>query len=104
MKKGIVIGFDLARPGRDELVGAIWRDGRITRILDEAEVVALYDAPPVALTDQNVAALERAIRAEGYRILVDTDTGEIILEHQGWASMTPAQREGCFGCPNSRVR
>lgn len=37
------------------------------------------DVPPLALTDQHVAALERAIRAEGYLILADADTGEVKL-------------------------
>lgn len=35
---------------------------------------------PNALTDRDVAALERAIRAEGYRILRDPVSGEIKLE------------------------
>lgn len=38
------------------------------------------DVPPYALTDRNVAALERAIRAEGYNILVDPATGAVRLE------------------------
>lgn len=35
--------------------------------------------PPIALTDQHVAALERAIRAESYDIFIDSD-GNITLE------------------------
>jgi hypothetical protein len=37
---------------------------------------------PLALTDQHVAALERAIRAEGYDILVDPETGEVRLSRR----------------------
>ena len=45
----------------------------------------LKDAPaeepaPLALTDQHSAALERAIVAEGYSVLVDPDTGDVKLE------------------------
>jgi len=35
---------------------------------------------PAALTDANVAALEHAIRAEGYDIEADPDTGEVLLK------------------------
>lgn len=45
-------------------------------VKDEAKQA---DAAPYALTDQHVASLERAIRAEGYDIRVDTDTGEVKL-------------------------
>ena len=37
------------------------------------------DTPPFALTDQHVAALERAIRAKGYDILIDSASGDIQL-------------------------
>jgi hypothetical protein len=37
-------------------------------------------SPTFALTDQHVAALERAIISEGYRILVDPESGEAKLE------------------------
>lgn len=40
----------------------------------------LDDAPPMALTDQHVAALEVAIRAEGYAIWVNDETGEVRLQ------------------------
>jgi uncharacterized membrane protein len=40
-----------------------------------------FDArPPVALSDAEVARLERAIRAKGYRVLHDPESGEIKLE------------------------
>lgn len=38
------------------------------------------EKPPYAHTDQHAAALERAIRAEGYEILIDPNTGEFKLE------------------------
>jgi hypothetical protein len=37
------------------------------------------DEVPYALTDQHAAALERAIRAEGYDIAVDIETSTIKL-------------------------
>ena len=37
------------------------------------------DPAPYALTQQHLAALEKAIRAEGYDILVDPESGEIKL-------------------------
>ncbi len=40
----------------------------------------LEDLPPIALTDAHVAALEHAIRAEGYSIMMNDETGEIRLE------------------------
>ena len=38
------------------------------------------DRPPVALSDIEVARLERAIRAKGYRVLYDPESGDIKLE------------------------
>lgn len=35
---------------------------------------------PYALTEEHVGALERAIRAEGYIILVDSETGKVKLK------------------------
>lgn len=37
------------------------------------------EVPPYALTDHHIKALETAIRAEGFEILVDTATGEVML-------------------------
>ena len=45
----------------------------------EKLVLKPRDEPPLALTDQHAAALERAIRAEGYKIFVDTETGDVEL-------------------------
>lgn len=42
-------------------------------------------APPCALTDQHAAALEPAIRAEGYEVLVDPESGDVKLEKLQWA-------------------
>jgi hypothetical protein len=39
----------------------------------------IYDLEPFALTDSHVDSLERAIRAEGYEILTDPETGHIRL-------------------------
>jgi hypothetical protein len=36
--------------------------------------------PPHALTERHLLALERAIIAEGYRIMVDLETGAVKLE------------------------
>lgn len=49
---------------------------------------------PHALTDQHAAALERAIRAEGYSVLVDPETGDVKLERaeaedHGWCGDDP---------------
>jgi hypothetical protein len=41
------------------------------------------DSPPFALTEQHIAALARAIEAEGYRIMADPETGNVKLE---WTS------------------
>jgi hypothetical protein len=41
------------------------------------------DAPPLALTEAHLPALASAIHAEGYRIMVDTETGEVKLERGG---------------------
>jgi len=38
------------------------------------------DAPPLALTEAHLPALAAAIHAEGYRVMVDTETGEVKLE------------------------
>ena len=38
--------------------------------------------PPFALTEKYIAALERAIHAEGYEILIDPLTNEITLEER----------------------
>jgi hypothetical protein len=38
------------------------------------------EAPPLALTDQHITALSRAIESEGYRIMVDPATGDVKLE------------------------
>lgn len=46
--------------------------------------VGSVEQPPYALTDQNVAALERAIRAEGYDIHIDPSVGYIRLRKEGW--------------------
>ena len=40
----------------------------------------MFEEPPLALTDQHVSALEKAIRAEGFDIFADPETGEIKLE------------------------
>lgn len=58
----------------DDLRDPEW--GRVQR------VVALNEslAPPLALTDQHVSALEKAIRAEGFDIFADPETGDIKLE------------------------
>ncbi len=37
---------------------------------------------PFALTDANITALEKAIRAEGFEILTDPETGEVKLTQQ----------------------
>jgi hypothetical protein len=49
--------------------------------MEDAEIVLrdCRELPPYALTDQHAAALERAIRAEGYSILVNVDTGDVKL-------------------------
>jgi hypothetical protein len=44
---------------------------------------------PLALTDRHVAALERAIRAEGYDILADPETGEVRLTRRTETSHVP---------------
>lgn len=41
------------------------------------------EAPPLALTEAHLPALAAAIHAEGYRIMVDTETGEVKLEPSG---------------------
>ena len=41
------------------------------------------EEPPYALTDQHIAALERAIRAEGYEIMIDPVSGSIRLVKPG---------------------
>lgn len=38
------------------------------------------ETPPLAITDKHVTALSRAIEAEGYRIMVDAETGDVKLE------------------------
>lgn len=38
------------------------------------------DVPPLALTEAHLPALAAAVHAEGYRIVVDTETGEVKLE------------------------
>lgn len=81
----------------DHLIGCgckeCWRDGAVNLVFTQAEVQindGLYErrhrkmlagsnVAPVALTDSHVAALERAIRAEGYDIQIDTETGEVRL-------------------------
>ena len=40
----------------------------------------IEELEPYALTEEHIAALERAIRAEGFTILVDTETGEVRLK------------------------
>lgn len=60
---------------------------------------------PIALTDQDVTKLEAAIRAEGYDIHTDTDTGaiELVLTRVGgldrsanpWWRPTPTRRTPC---------
>lgn len=40
---------------------------------------SIPEPAPIALTDDHVASLERAIRAEGFDIRVDTETGEAKL-------------------------
>lgn len=47
---------------------------------------------PYALTDSHVAALEEAIRAEGYDILYDTETGEFKLLRTCGADSVPRIR------------
>lgn len=37
------------------------------------------EVPPIALTDQAVRSLEAAIRAQGFDVLFDTETGEYSL-------------------------
>lgn len=39
-----------------------------------------YEESPLALTDRNIAALEAAIRAEGFEVYADPQTGQIKLE------------------------
>lgn len=43
------------------------------------------ELPPFSLTDQHIKALELAIRAEGYEILVDPETSEVKLVKDGTA-------------------
>jgi hypothetical protein len=38
------------------------------------------DAAPFALTEAHLPALAAAVHAEGYRIMVDPETGEVKLE------------------------
>lgn len=43
---------------------------------------ASAEPAPFALTDQHAAALTRAIEAEGYRVMVDPETGDVKLERR----------------------
>jgi len=45
--------------------------------------LAGHNVAPIALTEGHVSALERAIRAEGYDIQIDTETGEVRLIQTG---------------------
>ena len=45
-------------------------------------MLRLRDEAPYALTDQHAVALTRAIEAEGYRVLVDPETGDVKLERR----------------------
>ncbi|HEX5005853.1 MAG TPA: hypothetical protein VFV70_02000 [Hyphomonadaceae bacterium] len=40
------------------------------------------EVPPLALTEAHLPALAAAIHSEGYRIMVDTETGEVRLERR----------------------
>jgi hypothetical protein len=65
------------------------------------------ETEPLALTDRHVAALEAAIRAEGYTILADPETGAIKLERtpveeHGWCGPDPLVEEG--GWMEQRIR
>ena len=56
-------------------------DDLITRAISDAGPAPAEEEPaPLALTDQHIAALARAIESEGYRIMVDTETGEVKLK------------------------
>lgn len=76
-RRRVVFGVDPASPDGDTTVGVIVEDGKITRILNED------DLPPHALTDAHARELERAIRAEGFTIHADPETGDIKLEKTG---------------------
>ena len=83
-------------PARDrqkslDLSDVLYSDGPqpeigLSTLLSEVERAELErdvvdeEPTPSALTDQHAAALERAIRAEGYTILVDPETGDVKLE------------------------
>jgi hypothetical protein len=60
--------------------------GLVTLLTDEQRAELARDAEddgpePYALTDRHAAALELAIRAKGYEIHIDTDTGDVKLIH-----------------------
>jgi hypothetical protein len=59
-----------------------WRNSPIALTVDQLSppYAHLNMSPTFALTDQHVAALEHAIRAEGFSISTDTESGEIKLE------------------------
>lgn len=57
---------------------------------------------PIALTDQHVVKLERAIRAEGYEILTDPANGDVVLKlNQRFAVATCASSFPIFAAPST---
>jgi hypothetical protein len=95
VERGAVNGFILCRHGEHlmELPArelqppsaqeiAAWRAwlSYLTRTpVTESFIAQQLEPQPYALTEDHVASLERAIRAEGYNIRVDTETGEVKL-------------------------
>lgn len=66
--------------GTERLLGLIMKEqhGKTDSNAVRAEIFR-QSQPPIALTEDHIPSLERAIRAEGYDIKVDTETGEVKL-------------------------
>lgn len=62
------------RTGGGDLSDAVREFVKMVPAIDTAEA-----PPPYALTAAQLPGLERAIRAEGYSVLVDTESGEVLL-------------------------
>jgi len=62
-----------------ECVHGWWDRCHVCEAQKAADVSRNEDHAPLALTEAHLPALERAIRAKGFTILVDTVTGEVVL-------------------------
>ena len=65
-------------------------DFRLLKAGDDVMQGSDDEAPPFALTDAHARALEKAIEAEGFRIMVDPETGDV----NGGAGRRDRKRHG----------